>query len=179
MKMNRVLVVSFFASLVYLTSCVATPDAAEFSIRLPELSDDSPLAEHHSLAGGNLSPQIAWAGVPAGTKSLVFVCRDLDAGGFVHWGMYNISPELAGLDAGLPVEVELPNGIVQTKNSFGRVGWGGPAPPSGTHRYEFSLYALDTLLQPATNKDNWYVVELLMEDRILASASVVHSYTRQ
>ena len=104
------------------------------------------IPEKYSRKGGNVSPPLAWSGTPEDTISLVLIIDDPDApaGRFVHWLLYNISPDIEELEEGQPNMRELPNGACQGINGFRELGYGGPQPPSGTHRYVFHLYALDT-----------------------------------
>lgn len=90
--------------------------------------------------GADVSPGLEWNGVPSGTAALVLVVDDPDAHGFVHWLVLDIDPSLGpALSQGISTSAKTPR---QGINDFGRVGWGGPCPPSGTHRYVFTLYAL-------------------------------------
>jgi Raf kinase inhibitor-like YbhB/YbcL family protein len=91
----------------------------------------------HTCQGDDVSPALLWTGVPEGTVELALVMRDLDANGFVHWVVAGLSPDLGGLAQGA-----VPGGAAQATNDLGRAGWSGPCPPSGTHHYEFRLYAL-------------------------------------
>jgi Raf kinase inhibitor-like YbhB/YbcL family protein len=104
------------------------------------------IPDRHSKQGGNVSPQLSWTGVPEDTVSLALIVDDPDApsGVFVHWVLYNISPGTTELEEHQPSAPELSNGACQGINGFGEQGYGGPQPPSGTHRYVFHLYALDT-----------------------------------
>jgi hypothetical protein len=103
------------------------------------------IPEKCSKKGGNISPPLAWSEVPKDTKSLAVILDDPDApsGLFVHWLLYGIPPETTGLDEHVPASGTLSNGARQGRNGFGELGYGGPQPPSGTHRYFFHLYALD------------------------------------
>ncbi len=100
----------------------------------------------YSKNGGNISPDLAWTGVPNDTRSLVLIMDDPDApsGLFTHWMVYGLDPKIDGLHQHVGQAGELPNGARQGLNGFGTVGYGGPQPPSGVHRYVFHLYALDT-----------------------------------
>lgn len=104
------------------------------------------IPDQYAKQGGNVSPPLSWTGVPEDTVSLALIVDDPDApsGVFVHWLVYNISPDIDELEEGQPSDGELPNGACQGINGFGETGYGGPQPPSGTHRYVFHLYALDT-----------------------------------
>ena len=125
------------------------------SLRLTSraFQNESVIPDKYSKRGGNISPPLAWSGVPDKTKSLALIVDDPDApsGLFVHWLLYEIPPGTKELDEGLPVTPILPGGARQGRNGFGEVGYGGPQPPSGTHRYFFHLYALDTNLELAAD----------------------------
>jgi Raf kinase inhibitor-like YbhB/YbcL family protein len=114
----------------------------------PGFANNDAIPNKYSKEGGNVSPPLTWRDIPAKTKSLALIVDDPDApsGLFVHWVLYGISPDTTNLDEGQPSTPTLPNGGRQGRNGFGDVGYGGPQPPSGTHRYFFHLYALDTEL---------------------------------
>jgi Raf kinase inhibitor-like YbhB/YbcL family protein len=102
----------------------------------------------YTCDGPNTSPALTWSGLPEGTKELALIVDDPDApsGLFVHWVIYHISPTITELEEGIPPAETLPNGARQGTNGFHKIGYGGPCPPSGTHRYFFHLYALNTQL---------------------------------
>ncbi len=106
------------------------------------------IPERYSKNGGNVSPSLSWSGVPQGSKSMALIVDDPDApsGVFVHWVLYGIPPAITGLDEDQPSSETLHSGIRQGRNGFGELGYGGPQPPSGTHRYIFHLFALDNTL---------------------------------
>ena len=90
--------------------------------------------------GEDVSPDLAWDGMPDGTAALVLLVDDPDAGGWVHWIVLDVDGTQTGA---LPLGVSAsPDAPRQGRNDFGEIGWGGPCPPSGTHRYTFTLYAL-------------------------------------
>lgn len=97
----------------------------------------------YTCDGDDISPEFYVSEVPKDTKSFAFIVDDPDApvGLFVHWLLYNIPPDTDKISA-----QALPNGAVEGITDFGRTGYGGPCPPSGTHRYFFKLYALDKML---------------------------------
>jgi len=100
---------------------------------------DAPIPREFTCDGSNVSPPLAWTGVPAGAAALVLIVDDPDAKDFVHW----IVLDLPGADGNLPKAVATSAATPQQgKNDFGKVGWGGPCPPSGTHHYRFTLTAL-------------------------------------
>ncbi|MFL6211396.1 MAG: YbhB/YbcL family Raf kinase inhibitor-like protein [Pyrinomonadaceae bacterium] len=102
----------------------------------------------YTCAGANVSPPLAWGDVPAETKALALVVDDPDAprGTWVHWVAYNLSPATKTLPENVPALEALAGGGQQGKNDFGKLGYGGPCPPDGTHRYYFKLYALNAEL---------------------------------
>jgi Raf kinase inhibitor-like YbhB/YbcL family protein len=149
----------------------------------------------YSCHGANLSPPLAWSGVPEGTQSLALLMDDPDSQppGFVHWVIYNIPPTSTGLAEGVRAEATLPDGTLQGANDFARfaeegqtfpggapinrVGYDGPCPPD-THRYVFRLYALDAVLDLAAEATK---ADLLaaMEGHVLGEAELTGVYTPQ
>ena len=97
----------------------------------------------YTCEGQNINPPLSIKDIPAGAKSLVLIVDDPDAPmkTWTHWTAWNISPETAELS-----ENSIPVGCIEGTTSFGRTGYGGPCPPSGTHRYFFKIFALDGLL---------------------------------
>ena len=134
----------------------------------------------YTCDGENLSPPLAWAGVPPGTKTLALIADDPDApmGTWVHWVVYNLPTSTAGLPEGYAADPQRSDGTCQGVTDFHRTGYGGPCPPSGTHRYFFTLYALDTacsLAPGATAKE----LEAAMRGHILAQAQLMGTYRRR
>lgn len=131
--------------------------------------------------GDDVSPDLAWQGLPDGTGSLVLIVDDPDAPDpaaprmvWDHWLVYNIPPAAAGLPAG-DDSADLPHGALEGLNSWGRAGYGGPCPPVGRHRYFHSLYALDCVL-PDLETPNKNQLLLAMEGHILAHCELVGTY---
>jgi Raf kinase inhibitor-like YbhB/YbcL family protein len=113
-----------------------------FTLSSPEFSAGAAIPRRYTCDGDDVSPPLAWDGAPQDAVSLALIVDDPDAHGFVHWVVFNLDASASGgLQAGWSDEGEF-----QGANSFGRIGYGGPCPPSGTHRYDFRLLALDTLL---------------------------------
>jgi Raf kinase inhibitor-like YbhB/YbcL family protein len=114
----------------------------------PGFANNGAIPDKYSKDGGNISPPLKWTDASQKTKSLALIVDDPDApsGLFVHWVVYGIASDTTKLDEGQPVTGTLPNGVRQGRNGFGDLGYGGPQPPSGTHRYFFHLYGLDTEL---------------------------------
>jgi len=120
-------------------------------ISSPAFAENAKIPKIYSKLGGNQRPPLEISDVPAEAKSLVIICHDPDApgrDGFYHWTVWNLpakTTEIAG--------ESLPMGVVEGITSWGRPGYGGPQPPFGTHRYQFFVYALNTVLGiPATTK---------------------------
>lgn len=134
----------------------------------------------YTCDGVNVSPPLSWDAPPAGTQSLVLIVDDPDAPlkTFVHWVAYDLPAESRQLSEGISPQSTLPNGGTQGKNDFGNLGYKGPCPPRGTHRYFFKLYALDRplSLKPGATKAQ---LEAAMNKHILAAAELVGRYTRQ
>lgn len=118
------------------------------TVTSPAFEQGGMIPSEYTCAGGDYSPVIEWSGVPEGTQSLVLIMDDPDAprGTWVHWLLYNIPASARGLPEKVPSDRVLADGSVHGKNSWPKYGYGGPCPPSGTHRYYFKVYALDTVL---------------------------------
>ena len=127
----------------------------------------------------DVSPDLAWAGVPGETKTLALICDDPDApvGTWVHWVLFNIPPGETGLAAEIAPEAELASGARHGTNDFRRLGYGGPCPPGGTHRYFFKLYALDIRLDLDSGATKAQVEEA-MQGHILAEGQLMGRYSR-
>jgi Raf kinase inhibitor-like YbhB/YbcL family protein len=150
----------------------------EIKLTSTAFKDGAMIPRKYTCDGPDVSPQLAWDAVPAGTKSLALVCDDPDAprGGWVHWVIFNLPPALRELHEDIPKKGELKNGARQGVNDFGDIGYGGPCPPS-LHRYYFKLYALDT---PLTLVAGALKVQVLkaVEGHILAQGQLMGKYQR-
>ncbi len=138
------------------------------------------IPKKYTCDGDDVSPPLTWIDVPAGAKSLALIGDDPDApvGTWVHWVVFNLPTTTGGLPEGVRAEKQLAGGGLQGTNSWKRVGYGGPCPPGGTHRYFFRLYALDvalTLGNNATAKD----VQAALKGHVLAEAQTMGRYTRR
>lgn len=141
--------------------------------------DGGMIPPKYTADGADISPPIAWDGVPDGTKSIALVCDDPDApmGIWVHWVVWNIPPQVTSLPEDIPAVEKLADGTRQGITSFRRIGYGGPAPPSGTHRYFFKVYALDTMLDLDSTSTK-LELEDAMAGHTLASGELLGKYTR-
>jgi Raf kinase inhibitor-like YbhB/YbcL family protein len=134
--------------------------AGKFTLSSPQMQAGSQMAMEQvfngfGCTGKNVSPELHWSGVPAGTKSLALTVYDPDAptgSGWWHWLIFNMDPKTTSLPANAgDVSTKLaPAGSVQSRTDFGRTGYGGPCPPAGDkpHRYIFTLFALDVAQLP-------------------------------
>ena len=145
-----------------------------FRISSPAFDNDQSIPPRFTADGVDLSPELRIDGVPEGTKSLALIMDDPDApmGTWVHWVLWNIPP-----DAALIAEGAEPEGSAGGRNGWGRTGYGGPAPPSGTHRYFFKLYALDAVLDLPPTADK-AALERAMEGHLLGTAQLMGTYAR-
>lgn len=145
----------------------------------PEFLMGSSIPFKYTCDGENHSPPLTWEDPPAGTKSFALIVKDPDApnGTFTHWVLYNLPADLRQLPEGVPNHKTLPDGSQQGKNDFDQIGFGGPCPPNGTHRYYFKLYALDRSLEidPEATKEE---VLRAMEGYVLDAAELMGLYGR-
>ncbi len=139
---------------------VMTPgrDEVKFTLSSQAFREGEKIPAKYTCSGQNISPPLSWTEPPTGTKSLALVVDDLEApfGIFTHWVIFNIEHDIIELPEAVPTEEQLPNGTLQCRNSFQRIGYSGPVPPPGNpHRYEFTLNALDRVLdlKAGTSKD--------------------------
>ena len=136
----------------------------------------------HTCEGADSSPQLSWSGAPPQTKSFVLIVDDPDAPDpaapkmtWVHWVLYNVPASTSAIERGA---TSLPTGAKQGVNDFKKVGFGGPCPPIGRHRYFFKLYALDALLPdlgPKARKDD---VVKAMSGHVLAESQLMGTYEK-
>jgi Raf kinase inhibitor-like YbhB/YbcL family protein len=116
------------------------PKAPErLSLSSPALRGGARIPKRYTCDGADASPPLRWSGVPGGARALALIMEDRTAKGFVHWTVLDIAAGARGVAAG-----KVPEGGVETENSFGKKGYGGPCPPDDdpAHTYEFVLYAL-------------------------------------
>lgn len=150
-------------------------DMANLKLSSPAFADKGTIPVDYSCQGLDVSPPLGITGIPLRAKSLALIMDDPDAslGTWVHWVVFNISSRTASIAEG-----SVPEGAVQGRNSWGSNAYGGPCPPSGTHRYLFKLYALDTHLdlKPSASKSD---VERTMAGHVLAESTLVGLYKRK
>lgn len=142
------------------------------------------IPSEHTGDGQDLSPPLNWDGVPPQAKELALVVDDPDAPQaepWVHWLLYKIPAGTGGLPEGVPPRDTpgAPAGALQGRNSFGKIGYGGPAPPRGhgTHHYHFRLYALDEPLKVQAGLDKKALLSA-MSGHVLDQGELVGTYQR-
>lgn len=142
-------------------------------------TDGGTIPQKYTCDGADVSPPLAWDNVPEGTKSFALICDDPDApmGTWVHWVLFNLPADTHNLPEAVPPDKELSNGARQGTNDFRKIGYGGPCPPSGTHRYYFKLYALDTLLDLPAGVSKAQLLKA-MEGHVLAEGQLMGRYSR-
>jgi Raf kinase inhibitor-like YbhB/YbcL family protein len=160
----------------------ADTNGATMKITSAAFNHEGAIPRRYTCQGDDVSPQLSWSELPAGTKSLALIVDDPDAPDpkapkmtWVHWVLYNIPPTVSGLDAGLS---KTPPGAADGVNSWKRSGYGGPCPPIGRHRYFHKLYALDTMLpaqRPMTADD----LERAMKGHVLAKCQLIGTYQKE
>ncbi len=137
------------------------------------------IPKKYTCDGEDISPPLKWSNVPKDTESFVLICDDPDApmGTWVHWVYYNIPKNIRSLPESI-VPVENPYiGGTQGINDFKQIGYGGPCPPMGTHRYFFRIYALDDMLDLPAGLTKQQVLKKV-EDHILAKGILMGIYSR-
>ena len=137
----------------------------------------------HTCEGDDVAPPLEWDGIPDNAKSLVLIVDDPDAPDpeapkmtWVHWVVFNLPPDVRGLPEGATAEM-LPVGTEQGLNDWQKIGYGGPCPPIGRHRYFFKLYVLDTVLEgldSPTKAD----VEAAMQGHVIEKTELVGTYKK-
>jgi hypothetical protein len=131
------------------------------------------IPSEHTCDGKNVSPQLSWEDVPEETKSFALSVRDPDAPGgtFLHWLICNIPKHIRNIE-----RASVPKESVQVTNDFGKRDYGGPCPPSGTHRYCFTLYALDTERFENITRYNFFT---RIEEHTIEKAELMGRYRRR
>ena len=137
------------------------------------------IPKQYTCDGADISPPLSWSTVPEGTKSIAIIVDDPDApaGTWVHWLVYNLPPDLKGLPENILAKETIANGGMQGMTDFRRIGYGGPCPPSGTHRYIFKVYAVDKLLDLYPGAIKKRLLQA-MEGHILAEGELMGKYRR-
>jgi len=153
------------------------------SLTSPDFSSDGPIPRRCTCDGADTSPALAWTEPPDGAASLALIVDDPDAPDpaaplrtYVHWVLYDLPPDLDGLPAGCAAS-QLPPEVRHGLNDWGRVGYGGPCPPIGRHRYFFKLFALDRVLGDLRRPTSAQL-QAAMAGHVLDRAELMGTYER-
>jgi Raf kinase inhibitor-like YbhB/YbcL family protein len=158
-----------------------TPKDNRLEIKLTSTAfkEGGPIPRVYTCDGVNISPPLEWSGVPKTAKTLAIVCDDTDAPGgtWVHWVLYNLPADNIGLVENLPATEKLAAGGFQGTNDSRKIGYDGPCPPSGTHRYYFKIYALDSELPLKAGAMKAETLKA-MEGHIVVQGQLMGTYRR-
>jgi Raf kinase inhibitor-like YbhB/YbcL family protein len=173
----------------WLTDALPAEDPSRLTIQLRSsaFADGEMIPKTFTCDGADRSPPLEWSGVPASARSLALLCDDPDApmGTWSHWVVFDLSPEIRALKEGITAEetISVVVGSEQARtarqghNDFDKIGYGGPCPPSGTHRYFFRLYALDVGLKLGSTARRADVLKAI-QGHILAEGRLMGKYQR-
>lgn len=157
-----------------------SPDhKSEIKLTSAAFKEGQPIPRQYTCDGVNVSPPLEWSGAPKAAKTIAIVVDDPDApaGTWVHWVLYNLPAENIGLVENVPATETLKAGAFQGKNDFEKIGYGGPCPPSGTHRYFFKIYAVDGEL-PVKAGATKAELEKAMEGHVVSQGQLMGTYQR-
>lgn len=154
-----------------------TPVAMAFTLSSPAFHNGANIPQEYTCKGRNINPPLIWVGVPYSAKSFALIMSDPDSprGVWDHWIVYNIPVNVHEI---LPGPQYLPAGSMILKNSWGNARYDGPCPPSGTHHYWLTLYALNTTinLSPSATKSD---LEAAMQNNIVSITKLMGTVTKQ
>jgi Raf kinase inhibitor-like YbhB/YbcL family protein len=178
-------VIIFMLGSAFLAGCSSEKTATQkggptMNLTSSAFTHGAMIPKKYTCDGRDISPPLSWSDPPEKTESFALIMDDPDApmGTWVHWVIYNIPATARGLSEGVPTDAELPDGSRQGRNSWHRIGYGGPCPPSGTHRYFFKLYALDTKLNLASGVTKEELFQA-MAGHIVTQAELMGRYSRR
>ena len=143
----------------------------------PTFSHNEAIPSQYTCDGADVSPALQWSDEPEGTKSFALIVDDPDAPAkvWVHWIVFNIPNTVRSLAEG----VSITDFTAGSTDFNGKRAWGGPCPPSGTHRYQFTLYALDTMLTDLSVGTTKEQLRATMEGHIIEQTTLVGTYQRK
>ena len=145
----------------------------QFSLTSPAFAEGQPIPREYSCHGSDQSPALAWRGVPAAAEALVLFVDDPDGRDWVHWTVLDLPAGEGELPKAIPPDAMPPQ---QGRNDFRKVGYGGPCPPSGTHHYRFTLYALSAPLGLPAHPDGDAVRKALEQATVIATTTLTGTF---
>lgn len=147
-----------------------------FRLTSTAFADGEAIPARFTCDGEDESPDLAWSGAPGDAVTFALIVDDPDADGFVHWVLFDLTAsETGGLAAAVSASPDAPP---QGTNDFGRIGWGGPCPPSGRHTYRFRLVALDDVLGLPGAPRAAEILEAA-EGNVIGEATLTGTYERR
>ena len=173
-----------FSCLVLMTvNLLRAEEIMALTLKSSAFDNGGEIPSRYTCEGEDVSPSLVWTGVPETARSLVLIVDDPDAPDpkapkmtWVHWVLYNIPPDVTGLPEGV-VPAKLSPGMMEGLNDWKRIGYGGPCPPIGRHRYFHKLYALDTVLE-VMNTPTKANVEVAMKGHVIAQTELMGTYKK-
>ena len=152
-------------------------------LKSPVFDEGGVIPLKYTCEGDDVAPPLEWENVPENTGSLVLIVDDPDAPDpeapkmtWVHWVVYNLPPDVRGLPEGANTD-KLPVGTEQGLNDWQKIGYGGPCPPIGRHRYFFKLYVLDIVLENLDSPTK-AEVEVAMQGHVIAQVELIGTYKK-
>jgi Raf kinase inhibitor-like YbhB/YbcL family protein len=160
-----------------------TPILGSYEPSIPLTSaafvNEQPIPQKYSCDGANLSPPLQWGDTLPDVKSFALIMDDPDTSDtYVHWVVYDLPPTARSLSEGIRPDLEIEGGGKQGSNGSEVMGYGGPCPPGGTHRYHFKLYALSSTVDLPIGASK-IELEQAMKDKVLAYGELFGTYTRE
>jgi Raf kinase inhibitor-like YbhB/YbcL family protein len=178
------LILSLFSCALFLPGCGNLFDlkvgAPTFVLKSIEFNTGERIPDKFTCQGDNISPYLYWSSVPTGTISFALITEDIDgpSGIITHWIIFNLPSNIKELSQGIPLQGDLSNGAKQGNNIRGGTGYTGPCPPAGTtHRYEFTLFALDKSLDLKPGISRADLISAI-QGHIIAIAQTMGYYSR-
>ena len=156
-----------------------TKGGAIMELKSSAFNDGDMIPDKYTCDKADISPPLEWGLVPKEAQSIALISDDPDApvGTWVHWVYYDIPPDTKGLPENINPQENPHTGGKQGTNDFQRIGYGGPCPPGGTHRYYFKIYALDTILNLSAGADKRQLLKAI-EGHIIDQAQLMGKYKR-
>jgi Raf kinase inhibitor-like YbhB/YbcL family protein len=179
-SVTSIVIISLLAAFMLQdTAAAASKGGTSMELKSTAFTMGGMIPPKYSCGGENVSPPLAWKGVPEGTRSIAIITDDPDApmGTWVHWVYYNIPANVQALGEKVPQGKNPSAGGTQGMNDSRHIGYDGPCPPSGTHRYYFKVYALDASLSlppGATKKE----VLKAMDGHVLGESVLMGKFSR-
>jgi Raf kinase inhibitor-like YbhB/YbcL family protein len=184
MKMEKASLIAFCLMTLTLNAYGAarmeTEPKANLTVTSDAFQEGQMIPSDYTCDGRNQSPLIRWTKAPAGTQSFAIIVDDPDApgGDWVHWIVYDLPPTIDMMPRGIPAVDKLANSEKHGTNDFGKLGYGGPCPPSGVHRYVFKVYALDQMLGLEAGLKKKDLLKA-MDGHILGMGKLVGTYEKK